>query len=71
MSRPSGRVAAAERKLRIVNDSQAKSFDPKNVECALCEVNVNLQGEGDYNLTSWEAHKRLWFVSIRSIVSLS
>jgi len=56
---PSSRVATAERKLRIVNDSQAKSFDPKNVECALCGENIPLQGEGDYNLTSWEAHKKV------------
>lgn len=54
---PSSRVATAERKLRIVNDSQAKSFDARNVECALCGVCVVLEGEGDYNLTTWDEHK--------------
>jgi hypothetical protein len=54
---PSSRVATAERKLRIVNDSQAKSFGTRNVECALCGACVALEGEGDYNLTRWDEHK--------------
>lgn len=55
--RPSSRVAAAERKLRLVNDPQAKSFRAHDVECAVCGVRVDLKGDGHYNLTSWEEHK--------------
>lgn len=54
---PSSRVAAAERKLRLVNDPQAKSYQAHDVECAVCGVRVNLKGDGQYNLTSWEEHK--------------
>jgi len=55
--RPSNRVAAAKRKLLVVNDPQAKSFDARRIECTFCGVNVALQGEGDFNLTSWDEHK--------------
>jgi len=54
---PSNRVAAAKRKLLVVNDPQAKSFDARRIECALCGMNVVLSGEGDFNLTSWDQHK--------------
>ncbi|PPQ64226.1 hypothetical protein CVT24_008602 [Panaeolus cyanescens] len=54
---PSNRVAAAKRKLLIVNDAQAKSFTPKSIECALCGTCVALEGEGDFNLTKWDEHK--------------
>ncbi|KAF8159491.1 hypothetical protein B0H34DRAFT_405990 [Crassisporium funariophilum] len=54
---PSNRVAAAKRKLLVVNDSQAKSFDARKIECAFCGTNVTLEGEGDYDLTCWEKHK--------------
>lgn len=54
---PSNRVAAAKRKLLVVNDPQAKSFDAHRIECALCGLNVALQGEGDFNLTNWNQHK--------------
>ncbi|KAF8817401.1 hypothetical protein BYT27DRAFT_7247288 [Phlegmacium glaucopus] len=54
---PSNRVAAAKRKLLVVNDPQAKSFDARRIECTFCGMNVVLQGEGDFNLTSWDEHK--------------
>jgi len=54
---PSNRVAAAKRKLLIVNDSQAKTFDACRIECAFCGMNVVLRGEGDFNLTSWDEHR--------------
>ncbi|KAF9006100.1 hypothetical protein BDQ17DRAFT_1352741 [Cyathus striatus] len=54
---PSDRVASAERKLRIVNDAQAKSFDSDSVDCNSCGEHVILKGEGEYNLTKWEEHK--------------
>ena len=56
-SRPSSRVTAAKRRLVLVNDAQAKLFDPKNVECALCSTQVKLEGEGDFNLIKWDEHK--------------
>jgi len=51
----SSRVAMAERKLRIVNDAQAKSFTARTVECKKCSENVPLDGE--YELGKWEEHK--------------
>jgi len=54
---PSSRVAAAKRRLVLVNDSQAASFDSRSVGCALCGVNIVLEGEGDFNLTKWNEHK--------------
>jgi len=54
---PSHRVAAAKRKLLVVNDPQAKSFNARNIHCTFCSANVTLQGEGDYNLTNWDEHK--------------
>ena len=55
--RPSSRVAAAKRKLLVVNDPQAKSFNARSIQCTFCSANVVLQGEGDYNLTNWDEHK--------------
>ena len=57
IDRPSHRVAAAKRKLLVVNDPQAKAFNARSIQCALCSANVALQGEGDYNLTNWDEHK--------------
>lgn len=54
---PSNRVAAAKRKLLLVNDNQVKSFTARKVVCKKCSTSVDLEGEGDYNLTAWEAHK--------------
>ena len=55
--RPSNRVAAAKRKLIVVNDPQAKSYDARKIECGFCGVAVTLEGEGDFNLTRWDEHK--------------
>lgn len=57
IDRPSHRVAAAKRKLLVVNDPQAKSFNARSIQCSFCSTNVALQGEGDYNLTNWDEHK--------------
>ena len=57
IDRPSHRVAAAKRKLLVVNDPQAKSFNARSIQCTFCSANVILQGEGDYNLTNWDEHK--------------
>ncbi|KAJ6518911.1 hypothetical protein C8R45DRAFT_949702 [Mycena sanguinolenta] len=54
----SSRVAMAQRKIHLVNDPQAKTSEPRNVECRVCGTNVALVGEWDYTLTSWEAHKQ-------------
>jgi len=56
-SLPSSRVANAERKLKLVNDSMARAFTVKSVECDACDAIVDLEGEGDYNLTKWTEHK--------------
>jgi hypothetical protein len=53
---PSIRVASAERKLKIVNDSQARTFTSQSIECAKCGVGVALDGE--YSLTNWDHHKK-------------
>jgi hypothetical protein len=55
VSRPSNRVASAERKLKLVNDAQAKTFTSRSVECSICGVGVAL--EGDYVLNNWDSHK--------------
>ncbi|KAJ7255490.1 hypothetical protein B0H12DRAFT_534922 [Mycena haematopus] len=54
----SSRVAMAQRKIHLVNDPQAKTSGPRNVECRICGTNVPLAGEWDYTLTSWETHKQ-------------
>ncbi|KZV65183.1 hypothetical protein PENSPDRAFT_655990 [Peniophora sp. CONT] len=55
---PSSRVATAERKLKLVNDASAKKFTTTSVVCKHCQATVTLEGEGAYNLTSWEKHKK-------------
>jgi len=54
----SSRVAMAQRKIQLVNDPQAKSSGPRNVECRICGTNVALAGDFDYTLKSWEDHKQ-------------
>ncbi|KNZ75133.1 Peroxisomal targeting signal 2 receptor [Termitomyces sp. J132] len=61
---PSDRVAAATRKLRLVNDSQVKSFTECEVVCVYCGSTVisnNENGEGkyqgEYSLLAWTEHK--------------
>lgn len=46
----------AERKLRLVNDSQVKSFTADSVHCVICDLIVPLGGE--YDATDWGNHKR-------------
>jgi hypothetical protein len=55
--RPSSRVATAERKLKLVNDPQALSSNPRSVECSSCREYISLGREGDYDLTTWNEHK--------------
>lgn len=50
-------MATAERKLKLVNDSQMKDFTTRTVECKECNSTVELDGEFDYDLTKWEEHK--------------
>ena len=57
MHSPSSRVATAERKLRLVNDASAKSFSATSVQCGHCDATIELDSEGDYNLSKWEEHK--------------
>ncbi|KIY70563.1 hypothetical protein CYLTODRAFT_408791 [Cylindrobasidium torrendii FP15055 ss-10] len=53
---PSARVAMAERKVRLTNDSQAKTHSPRHVDCKICGANITLPG-AEYNLDAWETHK--------------
>ncbi|KAJ7576997.1 hypothetical protein C8J56DRAFT_972084 [Mycena floridula] len=54
---PSSRVTFAERQIRILNDKQAKVFTETNVKCAFCDLDVALDGTGQFDLTNWELHK--------------
>ncbi|KAM5536629.1 hypothetical protein V8D89_009724 [Ganoderma adspersum] len=54
---PSSRVATAQRKLSLVNDSQVKIFTTQSVDCKLCNSTVELEGKADYDTTKWEEHK--------------
>jgi hypothetical protein len=40
-----------------VNDPQVKKHTPRKVVCAACDANVKLEGDGEYNLAAWDAHK--------------
>lgn len=51
------RVATTERKISLLNDPQVKSSSPRNVECAFCRTNVELDGVAQYDLTKWFEHK--------------
>ncbi|TFK91462.1 hypothetical protein K466DRAFT_643926 [Polyporus arcularius HHB13444] len=55
--RPGSKVAAAQRKLTLVNDPQAHSFSNESVECNVCKQTVDLGRQLDYDLTRWEEHK--------------
>ncbi|VDC03455.1 unnamed protein product [Peniophora sp. CBMAI 1063] len=54
---PSSRIATADRKMKLVNDASAKKFGKTSVVCKHCQATVTLEGEGAYNLASWEKHK--------------
>lgn len=55
--RPNSRVATAERKISLLNDPQVKTSSPRNVECAFCRTNIELEGVAQYDLTKWHEHK--------------
>ncbi|KAI0924210.1 hypothetical protein AcW2_005153 [Taiwanofungus camphoratus] len=61
LPRPSKRIATAQRKLQLVNDAQVKKFTDHSVECSLCGVEIQLEGELEYDLTNWEDHKTTCF----------
>ncbi|KAH9913957.1 uncharacterized protein BXZ73DRAFT_92876 [Epithele typhae] len=54
---PSTRVATAQRKLRLVNDSQVKEFAEYSITCGHCSVVVKSESDREYDLTNWEQHK--------------
>ncbi|KAG6888851.1 hypothetical protein C0992_007347, partial [Termitomyces sp. T32_za158] len=60
---PSDRVAAATRKLQLVNDSQVKSFTEHEVVCVYCGTTVTKTSnggnkyQGEYHLLAWTEHK--------------
>ncbi|KAI0697832.1 hypothetical protein C8T65DRAFT_661466 [Cerioporus squamosus] len=56
-NRPGSKVAAAQRKLALVNDPQAHTFTNESVECNVCNQTVDLGRQLDYDLTKWEEHK--------------
>ncbi|KAG6850650.1 hypothetical protein H0H93_010378 [Arthromyces matolae] len=59
---PSDRVAAATRKLRLVNDSQVKSFTDQNVLCAYCDTTIvsgEMKNQGQHDLDAWTEHKTI------------
>ena len=64
-------MAAAKRRLLLVNDSQVAAFDSKIVRCTLCGVNVVLEGDGDFNLTKWNGHKSTCIKCVLSANPLS
>ena len=43
--------------MKLVNDSQVKDFNTDTVLCKVCEAEVDLDGEYDYDLTKWDEHK--------------
>ena len=57
LDRPSSRVATAQRKLSLVNDSQVKVFTTQSVDCKHCNSTIELEGKADYDTTKWEEHK--------------
>jgi len=56
-SLPSGRVATANRRLQLVNDTQVKQFTTRSVDCEECNDTIPLEGEGEFNLARWLDHK--------------
>ncbi|KAI5118760.1 hypothetical protein M0805_004846 [Coniferiporia weirii] len=59
---PSSRVREAERKLRLVNDAQAREFGAGRVTCAVCAAEVALSETIPYQLENWLEHKRGCFL---------
>ncbi|KAG6856560.1 hypothetical protein H0H87_003242 [Tephrocybe sp. NHM501043] len=62
MQQPSDRVASATRKLRLLNDSQVKSFTDTAIVCDHCDSTITANGDthkGEHGLIAWEEHKIL------------
>jgi hypothetical protein len=43
--------------MKLVNDRQATEFGPRHVKCGYCEMEIILEGPGEYALEKWEEHK--------------
>ena len=56
--RPSERVQEAERRLRLVNDAQARDVNAKHVTCAQCKAGIMLDEKIPYHLDNWLLHKK-------------
>lgn len=54
---PSTRVKEAERKLKLVNDSNVKEFASTWAVCKICDVKVLLSEKVPYLLDNWIEHK--------------
>ncbi|KAL5536664.1 hypothetical protein ACEPAF_487 [Sanghuangporus sanghuang] len=54
---PSNRIREAERKLKLVNDAQARDFTISRVTCKVCSSDVTLSEIVPYQLDNWLAHK--------------
>ncbi|KAL5492677.1 hypothetical protein ACEPAI_4124 [Sanghuangporus weigelae] len=54
---PSNRIREAERKLKLVNDAQARDFTASRVTCKVCSSDVTLNPVVPYQLENWLAHK--------------
>lgn len=61
---PSSRVSITERKIVLLNDPQVRTFSKTHVQCGCCKTEVALEGEVDYDLTKWAAHKETCIPSV-------
>ena len=57
--RPSARVSSAQRRVYLCNDKQANDPRPDSVQCKACGGRIALEGDGEYNLSSWQQHKSI------------
>ncbi|KAL1716319.1 hypothetical protein EV715DRAFT_255220 [Schizophyllum commune] len=56
---PSARVSSAQRRVYLCNDKQANDPQPDSVQCKACGGRIALEGDGEYNLSSWQQHKSI------------
>lgn len=54
---PGHRVAAAERRIQVVNDPQAKEVTADEVTCKRCDQRIALTDGKDFDESKWEQHK--------------
>lgn len=54
---PGHRVAAAERRIQVVNDPQAKEVTTDEVTCKHCDQRIALTDGKDFDESKWEQHK--------------